>query len=432
MSPAARVTIPSDAVVLLMGAAGSGKSTFAEKSFFPSEILSSDALREIITSDPTNQRYNSEVFAFLHDLLGLRAKQGLLTVVDATNVMPNARKTVREIAALHGRPVAVLVMNTSLEDCHLQNAKRQRRVPADVINRHYAQFSDALTQLDAEGYWAVDFIDGRTDVVVQPKGGQIHEAPGFDIIGDVHGCIHELAALITDLGYFIDEETETARHPDGRKLVFVGDLTDRGPENVAVLSAVEKLVKDGHICVRGNHDDKLRRALAGNKVKAGHGLQETLQELQKATPEDRARYLKFLEQLPFQVQLVVPGVRQGVVVAHAGMARDLIGRDNGPARQMALYGQVEGFQEDGLPIRSEYWRAGYHADSAPWVVFGHTPRREADIEGSSVCIDTGCVFGGKLTAFRYPEISAIAILADKAYDTSRTELQHARLRGAAA
>jgi protein phosphatase len=231
----------------------------------------------------------------------------------------------------------------------------------------------------------------------------------FDIIGDVHGCFDELVELLNKLGYDTKDLGQIVP-PAGRKAVFVGDLVDRGPKVVEVLSLVSSMVSQGTaICVPGNHDAKLVRKLRGRDVQVTHGLAETLQQLQAVTAERQSQFADFLDKLVSHYVL-----DEGrLVVAHAGMKQQYIGRSSKRVREFALYGETTGETDDcGLPVRHN-WAAEYRGRAI--VVYGHTPVLEPDWLNNTINIDTGCVFGGKLTALRYPERELVSVLAREEY-----------------
>lgn len=219
---------------------------------------------------------------------------------------------------------------------------------------------------------------------------------GYDVIGDVHGCADELENLLGVLGY--RNEDGVFVHPDGRRAVFLGDLTDRGPDSLRVLEIVMKMTQSGNAyCVLGNHDDKLMRYLKGNPVRTINGLETTVKEFEKTDSAYREKVLKFLEGLPYYLLL-----DQGrLVVSHAGIREEMIGKESSAIRRFCLYGDITGKTlEDGFPERRD-WAKDYYGDG--FVVFGHTPHPKVTRYPNAVNIDTGCVFGGRLTAYRYPE-----------------------------
>lgn len=234
----------------------------------------------------------------------------------------------------------------------------------------------------------------------------------FDIVGDVHGCYTELVELLTALGYTITGEGDSlaVTPPEGRTLVFVGDLVDRGPDTPAVLRLAMSMTTAGTaFVVPGNHDDKLMRALMGRNVQITHGLEVSLAQLKGETPAFRAAVLAFLQSLV--AYYVFDGGR--LVVAHAGLKERMIGRPSESVRHFTLYGATNGKTDaNGLPVRLN-WMADYRGDAL--IVYGHTPVAEPVRINNTLNIDTGCVFGGALTAMRYPEMTFVSVQAHEIY-----------------
>ncbi len=241
----------------------------------------------------------------------------------------------------------------------------------------------------------------------------------YDIIGDVHGCYPELLLLLDKLGYKLtfSKESVTIQAPKQRKLIFVGDLTDRGPDSPAVMRLVMAACKQGvAYCVCGNHDDKLCRYLNGNKVKLVHGLDVTAEQLATASEEFKKEAYEFFAHLPTHIIFN----NGNLVVAHAGLRAELHGKTGGYVWQACLYGETTGKNDDdGLPQRLN-WTLDYTSETL--VVYGHTPILEATWSNNTLNIDTGCTFGGKLTAFRYPERELVSIDALAKYAEPRRPL----------
>ncbi len=237
----------------------------------------------------------------------------------------------------------------------------------------------------------------------------------FDIIGDIHGCYDELIDLLIKAGYtFKDGELEPL---NDRKLIFLGDLVDRGNKIKEVLELVMKLVnKKVAYCIMGNHDDKLLRYLKGNNVKIIHGLESSVEQLSNESKEFIDSVIDFLSELP--VQYVFDEGR--LVVAHAGLKEDYHGKESKRIRKFALYGDITGeTDEEGFPIRRD-WALNYKGKAL--VVYGHTPYLEIRSYNNTINIDTGCVFGNKLTMLRYPELEIIDVDANKVYYEHKRKL----------
>jgi len=154
--------LPPDALVLLVGPSGSGKSTWAAARFAPEAILSSDAFRAQVAGDATDQSATADAFRELHAVTRARLSHGLVTIVDATNLTPSARRSLLRMAGKAGRPTVAVAFDASLERCLAQNAARpDRQVPHDVVRRHHRQMQRALAQLPSEGYARIEVFGDR-------------------------------------------------------------------------------------------------------------------------------------------------------------------------------------------------------------------------------------------------------------------------------
>jgi protein phosphatase len=414
-----KITIPELSLVLLVGPSGSGKSTFARRHFKPTEVLSSDFCRGLVADNENDQTVTGEAFEILHFIARKRLALGRLTVIDATNVQPESRKSLVEVAReFHVLPVA-LVFNFPEKVCQERNRNRpDRDFGPHVIRNQSQQLRRSLRGLEREGFRHVHVFGAPADIEGleierQPLWNNLrHEQGPFDIIGDVHGCFDEMNTLLQQLGYTVESEGAEYRvvPPDGRKAVFVGDLVDRGPKIPEVLRLVMGMVKAGTaFCVPGNHDVKLMRKLRGKDVKITHGLADSLAQLERESPEFKREVGDFIDDLVSHY--VFDDGR--LVVAHAGMKEAMQGRGSGAARSFALFGETTGETDDyGLPVRYN-WAAEYRGKAM--VVYGHTPVREPEWLNRTIDIDTGCVFGGKLTALRYPEKELVSVPALREY-----------------
>jgi len=411
--------IPDFSLVVLIGSTGSGKSTFAAKHFLPTEIVSSDRCRGLVSDDEANQDVSADAFELMRDIIGKRLKHRKLAVVDATNVRAADRKAWIELARKwHALPVAI-VLDPGVDICVARNAARpDRPFGAGVAQRMTSEIRKGLGGLQREGFrqvWKLASEAGidAAKVSRQPLWTDKRNDTGpFDIIGDVHGCADELQALLDQLGYEVvwsqdrGERTVAVTPPHGRRLVFVGDLVDRGPNTPDVLRIAMSMVAAGSAyCVQGNHERKLSRWLEGRKVTVAHGLQQTIDQLDTQDRGLREALPTFLDDLRSHVWL--DGGR--LAVAHAGLKEEMIGRGSGAVREFALYGETTGeIDEFGLPVRAD-WATAYRGKTA--VVYGHTPMLSAQWVNNTLCIDTGCVFGGKLTALRWPERELVEVPA---------------------
>jgi protein phosphatase len=413
------ITIPELSFVVLIGPSGCGKSSFARAHFKPTEVLSSDFCRGLVSDDENDQAATKDAFDVLHYVARKRLAAGRLTVVDATNVQPEARKPLVEIAReFHVLPVAI-VLNLPERLCQDRNQNRpDRQFGPHVVRNQSQQLRRSIRGLEREGFRHVFVLTSPEDVALVTITRQAlwnnlkHEHGPFDIIGDVHGCFAELSALLSQLGYTVESEADGPRAtpPDGRRAIFVGDLVDRGPMIPDVLRLVMRMEKEGTaFCVPGNHDMKLMRKLKGRDVQLTHGLADSVKQLDEQPPEFKLEVIKFLDDLVSHYVLD----DGNLVVAHAGMKEGMQGRGSGKVRDFALYGETTGETDEyGLPVRYN-WAAEYRGKAM--VVYGHTPVAEPEWLNRTINIDTGCVFGGKLTALRYPEREVVSVPALRTY-----------------
>lgn len=411
------VTVPAMGLIVLIGVSGSGKSTFGRAHFKPTEVISSDVCRGLVSDDENDQTATADAFDVLHYIVGTRLRRGLLTVVDATNVQPAARASLLALAKEHDVLADAIVLDVPPETAVERNASRpDRAFGAGVVMRQHRDLKRSMRRLKKERFRRVHVLRGEqieaARIVREPSWNDRRDLTGpFDIVGDVHGCLSELRTLLTDLGWQIADDGGTAvgaSHPDGRMAVFVGDLVDRGPDSPGVLRLVMGMVAAGTaLCVSGNHEAKLVRALRGAKVTVSHGLEQTLAQLEGQSQEFGAQVLRFADGLISHY--VLDG--GALVVAHAGLKEAYHGRSSGRVRAFALYGDTTGETDEyGLPVRLP-WAEEYRGTAT--VVYGHTPVPSAQWVNNTICLDTGAVFGGALTALRYPERQIVSVAAER-------------------
>jgi protein phosphatase len=412
-----KISIPEASLVVLIGASGSGKSTFARKHFLPTEIISSDTCRGLVSDDENSLDATDDAFEVVHFLARKRLARQKLVVIDATNVQRQARKSLLTIAREHDCMAVAIVLDLPPKLCHERNqARAERQFGFHVVRQHASQLRQSLRDLRREGFRYVtvleslEAIDSVTIERTRLWTNRKDDRGPFDIIGDIHGCFDELVDLLRTLGYQVDPDAPAATPPDGRKAIFLGDLVDRGPGITSVLKLVMNMTRAGTaLCIPGNHETKLLKKLQGRDVKVSHGLQETLDQLAREPAEISQQVADFIDRLVSHYVL-----DDGkLVVAHAGMKEPFQGRASGRVREFALYGETTGERDEfGLPIRYD-WAADYRGPAM--VVYGHTPVPEAEWLNRTICIDTGCVFGGKLTALRYPEKELVQVPARRMY-----------------
>jgi protein phosphatase len=428
----ARIDVPALSLVVLIGVSGSGKSTFARKHFLGTEVISSDFCRGLVSDDENDQAATKDAFDVLHYIAGKRLAAGRLTVIDATNVQPEARKQLVALAREHDVLPVAIVLDPPEKVCLERNAQRpDREFGPHVVQRQRQQLRRGLRSLKREGFrgmhvlGSVEAIEAVTIERTRLFNDLKDQTGPFDIIGDIHGCRPELEQLLADLGYTLTRDPQDrpidAHHTGGdpaRRVVFVGDLVDRGPDTPGVLRLVMGMVASGNAyCVPGNHEDKLLRALRGKDVKVTHGLEESLAQLAAEPEEFRAAVETFIEGL-ISHYVFDDGK---LVVSHAGLVERMHGRTSGRVRAFCLYGETTGETDEfGLPVRYP-WANDYRGRAM--VVYGHTPTPEPEWINNTICLDTGCVFGGELTALRYPERELFAVQAFEQYYEPAKPLQ---------
>ncbi len=431
-----RVALPEYCLVVLIGASGAGKSTFAAKHFAPTEVISSDACRAWVSDDANDQTVTADAFDVLSYIVRKRLAGRRLTVVDATNVRPEDRAGFVRLAREYHAHCVALVLDLPQAVCEARNTERtDRQFGGHVVRGHIRTLRRSIKRLRREGFRSQFHFQSVAEVDAarierQPLWTDKRDEHGpFDIIGDVHGCFDELQALLDRLGYRVtqtegpDGNAFAVSHPEGRRLVFLGDLVDRGPKVADCLRLAMDAVAGGAICVPGNHENKLLRKLRGRNVQLTHGLAESVAQLEAEPPAFSERVAEFIDGLVSHYVLDAGKL----VVAHAGMKAEMQNRASGVVRAFALYGETSGETDEfGLPVRHD-WAADYRGDAL--VVYGHTPVVEAEWLNRTICIDTGCVFGGRLTALRYPEKALVSVPAAQEYAAPARPLKPATGKG---
>ena len=414
-----RIELPEYALVLLVGASGTGKSSFAARHFAATEVVSSDRMRGWVADDETDQSATGDAFDVLHYLVEKRLKGRRLTVVDATNVQPESRKSLVALARKWHALVVAIAFDIPDAVAVARNAARpDRQFGAGPVRRQMQTLKRSMRGMEREGLRyvhrlnSVEAVDAVTIERTRLWVDKRDDAGPFDIIGDVHGCADELEELLSQLGYDVawSGKQVTVTPPAGRRALFLGDLVDRGPRTPDVMRIARTMVEAGTaLAVVGNHDDKLKRYLSGKQVKVAHGLADTIEQLASEPPAFAADMRAWLDTLVSHY--VLDGGK--LVVAHAGLKEEMQGRASGAVRAFAMYGETSGeVDEFRLPVRFD-WAAEYKGRAK--VVYGHTPVVDANWVNGTLCIDTGCVFGGKLTALRYPEMELVDVAARRTY-----------------
>lgn len=390
------LTIPSPSLVLMVGPSATGKTLFCRRHFPAAAIVSWDACRDAVTTRREDRRADAALH-LAHDRLETRLRRRRLAVLDGRGLLREARLAARAIAHHHHLPAIAVGIGA----------------PAPL--RH---------ALAKEGYAAVHHLRDpaaldRTRVTLVPLPCDLSSDRGpFDIIGDVHGCAAELLALLRRLGY--RRRAGRFSHPAGRRALFLGDLVDRGPRVIDAATIAMDMTSDGAaLAVPGNHDVELAALLRGSGTAPGPGTVLSLAQIAAAAPEVRRRFRRrfpaYVDRLPSH--LLLDGGR--LAVAHAGLLGEHIGRDSEAVRRFAVHGlTLGGTDRYGLPIRV-HWATAYRG--RPFFVYGHTAVPTPEAVGATLNIDTGCCYGGALTAFRWPERQVVQVRASRVhYRSPRT------------
>lgn len=412
----AGISLPATTLLVLCGSPGCGKSSFASKNFKDTMIVSSDHCRALVSDSETKMASSREAFKLFRYTIERRLSLNRFTVADSTAITRRARGELLRLARKYGFHVALLIFNIPTEICLERNSGRDRRVIRPVIARMQRMLRHTMKVVHQEGFDSVhvlseeSLVDASTGIEIRR-----HEVtlPGpFDIIGDVHGCLEELKQLLEKLGY--RKQFDYYYHPGGRKAVFLGDITDRGPYSLKSFWLVKGMVDSGNaLCVAGNHCRKLSRYLEGRNIKIGHGLEKTVAEIEDLPENERQNFreefLQFYNDAP--PYLILDGGR--LVVSHGGIKEEMIGKASGRVKNFCLFGDATGeVTSNGLPVRRD-WALEYGGKAL--VVYGHTPVPEAVFINNTIDIDQGCVMGGKLSALRYPEREVVQVKALHTY-----------------
>ena len=396
---AMNITIPEFCLVALLGSASDEeRCQFLQRHFKGGEIVAPKACRWLVADEDDGAA--DDAADLVRCIVEKRLKRRRLTAVDASGLSREERAHLVNLARrYHAATVAIVVGEGRVETTDGQSAPAGHDRFGEYVDlRSAARLASAVLERRPI----------RTDLR--------HVHGPFDIIGDVHGCADELEDLLRRLGYTVrlegsgEERRAITTTPPGRRASFVGDLVDRGPRSPDVLRIAMGMVAAGQaFAVPGNHDIKFLRWLGGRNVKLTHGLDRTVAQMAHEPPAFKHEVAAFLDGLVSHAWL--DGGR--LAVAHAGIKEEMLGRSARAVREFCLYGETSGETDEfGLPIRY-HWAADYRGKTA--IVYGHTPVPEAAWFNNTLCIDTGAVFGGKLTALRWPEKEIVSVPAARVY-----------------
>ena len=402
----------TETLVLVCGPQASGKSTFLKNlrwedprtgELMPppqGAVLSTDSLRKTFFGEshrPVDGKVVVEprdladpvVWKMLLDIVQVRMRERLTTFVEAVFASQDDRNAFAELAKSNGMPVQIVMLQAPLEDLVARNAAREVSVLRARLEEKFQEFV-------TESRWPTQVLSGdaalQTHIVRERR--RIPAEIALDVIGDVHGLLEPLLQLLGKLGYTLDERGVLV-HPQGRKLLFVGDFVDRGPHSLEVLELIRKAVQlGGHYAVRGNHENKVLAFLLmqqAGKVNSSWSAANarTGLELLRLAPEKRQKLETFLRELPGYY------FQGDAFFAHADVARKFVPGDM--ALSECCYGEREMGSDTDSDSLFELCNERYT------LVRGHIPatREQAPSETSRVVVvyDKG-EYGGTLPAMR--------------------------------
>ncbi|MDH4127213.1 MAG: polynucleotide kinase-phosphatase [Spirochaetota bacterium] len=415
------IFVPECSLILLIGISGSGKTMFAHKHFKLADIISLDHYRNIVLDNNNGETTYDNTIEVIRLICSKRLAKARLTLIDGNNLQNEYRKQFVSLSKEYHFSSVAIVFNIPEQLCRERNKSRSDyNIYSQTLNNQQELLNLTLNSLDGEGFNSIyilrspDEVDNIKINLIPLQSNKKHLNGPFDIVGDIHGCFDELYELLLKLGYkitFSNNEYRT-EHKDNRKIIFLGDLVDRGPKIAEVMRFVMDLVKsDDALCVPGNHDIKLVRKLKDKDAKTGFGVAESINQLEKEGINFTKKVTTFLDSLVSHYVLD----NGKLIVAHAGMKEEYQGRGSSIVREFALFGESTGeIDEYGLTSRYD-WAKDYKGKAI--VVYGHTPVAQAEWVNNTINIDTGCVFGGILTALRYPENELVSVKAKHTYYT---------------
>jgi protein phosphatase len=160
-----QLQIPEISLVVLMGPSGAGKSSFARQHFSPTEVVSSDVCRGLVSDDDNNQDVSPEAFELLHHIVALRLALGRLVVIDATNIWPADRRPYVELARAHHCPLVAITFDLDVDLCHERNQRRtDRTFGRQVVWSQSTALRHSLPTLNDEGFSDIYIFHTPEDV----------------------------------------------------------------------------------------------------------------------------------------------------------------------------------------------------------------------------------------------------------------------------
>lgn len=438
-----KITVPNSGIVLLIGASNSGKTTLLnnwirEETILPSEVVSSDEYRLVVgdtnfiqwagrPKDEADSLYDQyyaiseEAFHMMDNVIEARCRLNKLTFIDATHLFGDDRKRYIALAQKHHVPIVAVVLDISQETLLERDEQRESPRGKKKVKQQFQYLKREKRYINTEGFKSTFFIsaDEKVELVRMNHPLLVDIAQGIDLIGDIHGCYDEFIVLLEQLGYKENEEA-LYLHPDGRRFMSVGDVMSRGPESIKTMLFFQRHVQLGLAYMTdSNHGWKIARWLDGRSVTLSHGdekVEEEFEEFEQVYGADKTTKIKgmlknFLLQAPSHYVLMKNGVHTAVCT-HAGIKDEFIGKQSPDIQDFCRYGDTSGLNDKGKPVRKDWF---VHHKGSMDIIWGHDPKTQPLVINNTINIDQGVVFGGKLTAFRYPEKDFIFVKAANDY-----------------
>ncbi len=455
------INLPHAGIVLLVGPSNSGKTTLLnqliqEQQIFSSEVVSSDQFR-VLVSDiefidwnrrPKNeadalfyeyQQISKEAFEAMDYIIAKRCGLNKLTFIDATHLRDYEREKYLQMAKRYHVPAIAIVLNLAETELLRRDLARDFPRGKNRIKQQYQHFKKTLRSIKKEGFRRC-YIFGEEELQVLNVNRLdnpllIDVGNGIDIIGDIHGCFEEFSELLSELGYRENEEGYFI-HSEGRKILSLGDVMSRGPRSIETLQFFQKHVTAGlAYMIDSNHGWKIARWLDGKNVKLAHGDENVKAEFDeyesKFGKDETERLKEQIKELLLEAKSHYVIRKNGVNVAvavHAGIKDHYIGKQSPRISDFCRYGDTDGLDETGKPVRKD-WSIAHQ--SSEHILWGHDPRTQPLLVNNTLNIDQGVVFGGNLTAYCFPERKLVSVKAKVDYanvpDNPLKELESKRL-----
>jgi polynucleotide kinase-phosphatase len=439
------IHLPPAGIVLLVGPSNTGKTTLLnqfiqEEQVQPSEVVSSDQFR-VLVSDiefiSWNGRPKEESEALFHEyqqisgaafeamdyVISKRCKLNKLTFIDATHLREEEHEKYLQMGKEYHVPVIALVLNISETELMRRDMERAFPRGRNRIKQQYQHFKNTLRFIKKKPYRRVYMLGEEELQVVNVSRLEnplyIDIGTGIDFIGDIHGCLDEFLEMLNKLGYKENDEGYFI-HPEGRKILSLGDVLSRGPRSIETLQFFQKHVAAGlAYMIDSNHGWKIARWLDGKNVKMAHGdenVASEFEEYERNFGSEAAEKLKEqIKELLLQAKshyIIRKNGVNAVVAVHAGIKDHYIGKQSPRISDFCRYGDSEGLDESGKPIRKD-WTVSHK--SSELILWGHDPKPQPLLVNNTLNIDQGVVFGGSLTAYRYPEKQFVSVKAKQDY-----------------